>query len=101
MNKATAVVIAVVLIGFGYWATSSLFFGEKTPSASLNGAEEENTKNGNEGGVVCIQVITPARNPATGEIREFPTPCDVPEGWEKVENDIPGLNIDVESDNAF
>lgn len=30
---------------------------------------------------LCIQVITPARNPHSGEVREFPTPCDVPEGW--------------------
>lgn len=29
----------------------------------------------------CIQVIAPARNPLTGECRNFPTPCDVPEGW--------------------
>lgn len=42
---------------------------------------------------VCIQVITPARNPDTGEIQEFPTPCDVPEGWEPVQNDIPGLDL--------
>lgn len=33
--------------------------------------------------VVCIQVITPARNTKTGECREFPTPCDVPKGWLK------------------
>ena|SRR3989344_3750704 len=32
-------------------------------------------------GQICIQVITPARNPDTGEVREFPTPCDIPEGW--------------------
>lgn len=32
----------------------------------------------------CIQVITPARNPQTGEVKDFPTPCDVPEGWEKI-----------------
>jgi hypothetical protein len=31
---------------------------------------------------ICAQVITPARDPNTGEIEEFPTPCDVPEGWE-------------------
>ena len=31
---------------------------------------------------VCIQVITPSRNTLTGEIKEFPTPCDVPQGWE-------------------
>ncbi len=35
---------------------------------------------------VCAQVITPARNTATGECKEFPTPCDVPSGWEKVES---------------
>ncbi len=33
---------------------------------------------------VCIQIITPAKNIKTGECKEFPTPCDVPEGWEKV-----------------
>ncbi|HAO81477.1 MAG: hypothetical protein UV57_C0004G0016 [Parcubacteria group bacterium GW2011_GWD2_43_10] len=31
---------------------------------------------------VCIQVITPAENTITGEIKDFPTPCEVPEGWE-------------------
>ncbi|OGN13950.1 MAG: hypothetical protein A3J47_02240 [Candidatus Yanofskybacteria bacterium RIFCSPHIGHO2_02_FULL_43_22] len=36
----------------------------------------------NNGDEVCIQVITPARNPETGEVKEFPTPCDVPKGWE-------------------
>ncbi|MBX4191820.1 MAG: hypothetical protein KW804_03405, partial [Candidatus Doudnabacteria bacterium] len=32
----------------------------------------------------CIQVIQTAKNPKTGEVRDFPTPCDVPEGWVKV-----------------
>jgi len=36
----------------------------------------------------CIQVIQPAKNPQTGEVRLFATPCDVPEGWEKVEPPI-------------
>ena len=35
--------------------------------------------------IACIQVITPARNMQTGEVRDFPTPCDVPEGWEKIQ----------------
>jgi hypothetical protein len=30
---------------------------------------------------VCIQTLTPARNPLTNECRVFPTPCDVPDGW--------------------
>ena len=34
---------------------------------------------------VCIQVITPSRNTLTGEIKEFPTPRDVPQGWEIIQ----------------
>lgn len=33
---------------------------------------------------VCAQVITPAVSPE-GICKEFPTPCDVPEGWIKVD----------------
>lgn len=32
--------------------------------------------------MVCVQVIAPARNTITGEVKYFPTPCDIPEGWE-------------------
>lgn len=35
-------------------------------------------------GKVCIQVITPALSP-NGVCKEFPTPCDVPSGWQKVD----------------
>lgn len=34
--------------------------------------------------VACIQVVTKARNPQTGEIRTFGTLCDVPKGWIEV-----------------
>lgn len=33
---------------------------------------------------ICTQVITPARNIETGAVRDFPTLCDVPEGWEVI-----------------
>src|SRR5262245_49486339 len=33
--------------------------------------------------VACIQVLAPARNPLTGECRVFPTPCDIPDGWQR------------------
>lgn len=39
--------------------------------------------------LVCIQVITPAQNPQTGECKNFPTPCDVSTGWQKVEKCVP------------
>ena len=35
--------------------------------------------------VVCPQVITLARNATTGEVGTFPTPCNIPDGWKKVE----------------
>jgi len=38
-----------------------------------------------ENPVICIQVITPAKNPSTGKCEDFPTPCDVPSGWEIVD----------------
>ncbi|WP_294952323.1 immunoglobulin-like domain-containing protein [Sulfurovum sp.] len=32
-------------------------------------------------GLACAQVITHAYDPATGAEQDFPTPCDVPDGW--------------------
>ena len=40
----------------------------------------------------CIQVITPAKNPETGECKEFRSPCDVPENWIRV-NSCENLEI--------
>ncbi len=34
----------------------------------------------------CIQVIAPAVDPDTGTCQEFPTPCDVPDGWIDVDS---------------
>lgn len=34
----------------------------------------------------CVQIVIPAKNPYTGEIIEFPTPCDVPENWKTTES---------------
>lgn len=34
---------------------------------------------------ICAQVITPARDPQSGMCKVFPTPCDVPQGWARVE----------------
>ena len=40
-----------------------------------------NMQKGSTQSGVCIQVITPACNPTTNQIQDFPTPCDVPAGW--------------------
>ena len=36
------------------------------------------------------QVIVYGTHPETGECRQFPTPCDVPEGWEVSYEGCPG-----------
>ena len=46
----------------------------------------ENEKRDMGDGRVCIQVITPAINPANKECKEFSTPCDVPKGWKKIKS---------------
>jgi hypothetical protein len=38
-------------------------------------------KNTSNDDISCSQVITSAYNPKTGETKDFPTPCDVPDGW--------------------
>lgn len=46
------------------------------------------------GPIGCSQVITLAKKVASGgadECREFPTPCDVPAGWQKVDKCAPPL----------
>ena len=54
--------------------------GNKTRNETDNETEDDDR------GRVCIQVITPAKNPKTGECKEFPTPCEVPEDWDVVES---------------
>ena len=48
--------------------------------SSVAAAGAPNTQEPRNG--ICIQVIAYAKNLATGEVRQFPTPCDIPKGWE-------------------
>lgn len=101
MKKSDAllqwIVIAVVCIAIGWFGhqyiddISSLMGNATKPAAIKN----EPLKKANEG-EYCAKVITPARNPETGDIQEFPTTCSVPEGWELIENDIPDLDLQVQ-----
>lgn len=79
-------VLGIALIGLAFfYAKKEPVAKEKaTPPAPIT--EER----------LCAQVITPALNPETGEITEFPTPCDVPKGWEVIQNDVPGLELEVQ-----
>lgn len=44
--------------------------------------------------VNCIQVITPARDSVSNTCINFPTPCDVPSGWKKVESCVQADKIE-------
>ncbi len=63
-------------------------------TSTMTKSEEDDIGVGDS--VMCAQVITPAIDPTTKEIKEFPTPCDVPEGWEIIVNDVPSLELGVE-----
>ncbi len=53
----------------------------KTNSQSSSKIKDDNV-------IICLQVITTARNKVTGEIKDFPTPCNIPPGWIKVDKSI-------------
>lgn len=81
----------VDLTRYRYALTWCQAFSELFNSADLANASFEHS------GDVCIQVITPARNTESGEIREFPTPCEVPAGWEVIRNDVPDIDLSLEA----
>lgn len=70
---------------------STAFEARLTLQASLDGNIEiiEVPKKDRFDDLNCIQVITKARHKITGKIKEFPTPCDIPDDWE-IENEING-----------
>jgi len=70
------VLLIIAALGLGYWGTKR--------SEKQAGSVED---------TYCAQVITPARNPQTGEIKEYPTPCDVPAGWEILSTDSSGIPL--------
>ncbi len=95
MAKNIFILILGLIVGFGggvifqshHPDLSPLTQQTSTTTPSQDTTEEESGDNA----TICIQVITPARNPQTGEIKEFPTPCDIPAGWEKIQNEEPTL----------
>lgn len=87
-NVLIVVLFAAVLV-LGY----SLYSGKGVNEILTAPKPAENTQKEEK---LCAQVITPALDPETGDITEFPTPCDVPEGWEVIQNDVPGFDLEVQ-----
>jgi hypothetical protein len=72
------------------WACMRFDFGktdEAEPTAGASVAPSASpAASASPVGQTCVQVITPALNPQTGACQEFPTPCDVPSGWTRVDS---------------
>ena len=87
------IIVAILALTVGWFAHQ--YFGNKVAQLFQNTPAHQATSTPSKPNTgtheICAQVITPARNPETGDIKEFPTPCDVPKGWEVIQNDIPGL----------
>lgn len=49
----------------------------------------------------CIQVITYAVNPTTGDCCVYPNPCSVPEGWEMSTEGCPRRNYCYDSCSPY
>ncbi len=73
-------VLMLAGVGLIYWSFSSHRRGAED-AAPIDSKIGDND-------VVCVQVITPAKNPATGEVVDYPTPCDVPDGWEALDREM-------------
>ena len=96
--KFVLVLIGIAVIAAGaYWLASSGTSLWPSNAQSNPAQTQDNTSTGaTTDHQLCAQVITPARDPKTGTIKEFPTPCDVPKGWEVIENDVPSLDLQVQ-----
>lgn len=95
-NKIGWLVFALLCIALG-WFAHQYFpnFATSTARTQKETAASGELKKA-DAGEFCAKVITPARNPDTGDIQEFPTTCSVPQGWELIENDIPELDLQVQ-----
>ena len=81
-RKSSAILFILLLaaVAGGYY-----YFAKIKAKPAIEQSEPIGQKQKTDNNEFCAQVITAAKNPATGEVRDFPTPCDVPEGWVKVE----------------
>lgn len=79
----TIIIVAILAGGYLYWQ-----------NLKKNNPEKAGGDNNKQ---ACIQVITRARNPQTGEEKDFPTPCDMPEGWAEVNASTPPIKLEGET----
>ncbi|MBI1982437.1 MAG: hypothetical protein HYS68_02555 [Candidatus Levybacteria bacterium] len=84
INFRKKLIVSIVLLLLALVFAGIIFLQQLRNSTEVLSPSQDKKEEELPNGRVCIQVITPARNPGTGECKEFPTPCDVPKDWEKV-----------------
>jgi uncharacterized protein YbdZ (MbtH family) len=55
-----------------------------TPNRGIAPAGQDKVNETNSAPIICAQVITYAQN--ASECAQFPTPCDIPSGWDVIKN---------------
>ncbi|OQY42553.1 MAG: hypothetical protein B6242_16020 [Anaerolineaceae bacterium 4572_78] len=75
MNNRYANHLLTSIIGLSLLLTPLQLIAEEVVTS---GEEDDST-------AVCIELITFAKNPKTGTVIDFPTPCDVPDRWKIIE----------------
>jgi hypothetical protein len=68
---------AYIILGALATVVVALLLYSQLTGRAQDGAELEKP------GRFCAQVITPAKNLETGEIKDFPSSC-IPDGWERI-----------------
>lgn len=91
MSQHTTGILSLVIVLSGFFLAGYI---THTPTSEAKPSPNQQQKH-EEVPEFCIQVITPAMDPNTGEVVEFPTPCDVPEGWEPVSPENIDLSLQV------
>ena len=88
-RKIILILLAIALAVAGVWYIYSEYFRDNSSEQNMIVGGEKapgntNTETTRDDAKICAQVITTAKNQSTGETKDFPTPCDVPVGWEVV-----------------
>lgn len=98
INIILLFLVLTIIGGLYTFTKQSTSSKETTPNDSKpNNAQETPTKTVTDlDKPICIQVITYAQDPKINNCQEFPTPCDVPAGWEKCTPSKPPVE-DLES----
>jgi len=90
----------VVALGVLLIASTIAWAQHKNQTQTANSCVEGSREADCRDTKICIQVVTWATNRETNETKQFPTPCDVPEGWVLMAEE-PEANVKTYTNSEF